>query len=75
MKVLAYIHSETKKAEEKGLKKEHREVELIKNNGNNDCVVRLEDGTECTAIYNTFAGCYYADNLYGIIKASSSENK
>ena len=30
--------------------------------------VETEDGIKCTAIYNPFVGCYYADDLYGIIK-------
>lgn len=25
-------------------------------------------GVRCTAIYNPFVGCYYVDDIYGIIK-------
>ena len=25
-------------------------------------------GVICTAIYNPFSGCYYADDIYGVVK-------
>ena len=26
------------------------------------------NGIKCTAIYNCFSGCYYVDDLYGVIE-------
>ena len=52
--VIAMVHS--KEAKE--------EVKIIKYNGNTDWIVMTKDGVKCHAIYNAFAGCYYADDLY-----------
>ena len=55
-KAIAMIHS--KEAKE--------EVTLMKYCGNNDWIVITKDGIKCHAIYNIFAGCYYADDIYAI---------
>lgn len=34
--------------------------------GNNQYVAEYH-GVRCTAIYNIFMGCYYVDDVYGII--------
>ena len=46
---------------------EFAEVTILKWNRNNDIVVDY-NGTQCTAIYNIFAGCLYVDDIYGIIE-------
>lgn len=63
MKVKAYIHS--KKVEEQNTEEE---VELVKDNGNNDYEVITADGIRCHAIFNAFNCHYYADDKYRIIK-------
>ena len=56
MKRLAHIHS---------LNGELQEVEIIKWTDNNDIVVKTANGVTCTAIFNCFVGCLYADDIYG----------
>jgi hypothetical protein len=60
MKVTAKIHSKDGAVEE---------VEILKKPepGENRYIVRTADGVVCAAIYNIFAGLYYADDKYGII--------
>ena len=41
-------------------------VELLNKVGDNDYLVRLPSGIVCHAIYNVFAGCYYADDIYRV---------
>ena len=36
--------------------------------GDNDYIVRTEDGVACHAIFNPFVGCYYADDKYAVVK-------
>ena len=43
------------------------EVTIISENGCNDVIVDYR-GIRCTAIYNPSVCCYYADDIYGIIK-------
>lgn len=54
--VKAHIHS-------KGGKTEPVTIEEI--TGHCTYIVRTQDGVRCTAIYNVFVNCYYADDLYG----------
>lgn len=56
MKVQAMIHSLGAKAE----------VIIKEQIGNNQYVAEY-CGVCCTAIYNIFTGCYYVDDVYGII--------
>ena len=44
-------------------------VELLTKIGDNDYLVKLPSGTVCHAIYNVFAGCYYADDVYAKIES------
>ena len=30
-------------------------------------IVRTPAGVKCTAIYNVFTGCYFADDVYGVL--------
>lgn len=55
MKVIAMVHSKEKR----------EEVELIEKIGDNNYLVKTNDGVECTAIFNPFVGIYYADDIYG----------
>ena len=43
------------------------EVTIISEKSDNDVIVEYR-GVRCTAIYNPFVGCYYVDDIYGIIK-------
>lgn len=45
-------------------------VELLTKIGDNDYLVKLPSGTVCHAIYNPFAGCYYADDVYRKIESN-----
>ena len=58
MKVIAMVHS----------KEQREEVDLLKKIGDNNYLVKTNDGVKCTAIFNPFVGIYYADDLYGVIK-------
>ena len=42
------------------------EVTIISENGCNNVIVEYK-GVRCTAVYNPFVGCYYVDDIYGII--------
>ena len=42
-------------------------VTIISEKSDNDIIVDY-NGVRCTAIYNIFAGCYYVDDVYGIVK-------
>lgn len=56
--MLAMIHSKDAKGE----------IEVLRKVGDNDYIVRTEDGVECHAIYNYFVGLYYADDIYAVVK-------
>lgn len=43
------------------------DVKVIANNGDNAIIVDYK-GKKCTAIYNVFVGCYYVDDIYGVIE-------
>ena len=43
------------------------EVTIIGEKSDNDVIVDY-NGVRCAAIYNIFAGCYYVDDVYGIVK-------
>ena len=41
-------------------------VTILSENGVNDVRVSYK-GNICTAVYNGFVGCYYVDDVYGIV--------
>lgn len=43
------------------------EVTIVSERSCNDVIVEYR-GIRCTAIYNPFVGCYYVDDVYGIVK-------
>lgn len=43
------------------------EVTIISEKSCNDVIVEYK-GVRYTAIYNPFVGCYYVDDVYGIIE-------
>lgn len=57
-KIQARIHS---------LDGQFDEVTIVSEKSCNDIIVDY-NGVRCTAIYNIFAGCYYVDDVYGIVK-------
>lgn len=60
----AYIHSLN---EEKLHSTEKGEITVLEELNNNTYKVNY-GGVICTAIFNPFTNCYYADDIYGIIK-------
>lgn len=66
-KVLAYRHSQ----EENGKRVRQEEVEIIDCKKKDDVtayLVKTKEGIVCTAIFNPFTCCYYADDVYGIVE-------
>ena len=57
-KIQARIHS---------LDGQFDEVTIVSEKSDNDVIVDY-NGVRCTAIYNVFVGCYYVDDVYGIVK-------
>ncbi len=57
-KIQARIHS---------LDGQFDEVTIVSEKSDNDIIVDY-NGVRCTAIYNVFVGCYYVDDVYGIVK-------
>lgn len=57
-KIQARIHS---------LGGQFAECAIVSEKSDNDVIVEYE-GVRCTAIFNPFVGCYYVDDVYGIIK-------
>ena len=57
-KIQARIHS---------LDGQFDEVTIVSEKSDNDIIVDY-NGVRCTAIYNIFVGCYYVDDVYGIVK-------
>ena len=57
-KIQARIHS---------LDGQFDEVTIVSEKSCNDIIVDY-NGVRCTAIYNVFVGCYYVDDVYGIVK-------
>lgn len=57
-KIQAKIHS---------LDGQFDEVTIVSEKSDNDIIVDY-NGVRCTAIYNVFVGCYYVDDVYGIVK-------
>lgn len=41
-----------------------QDVKLVRKVGDNDYIVRTQDGVECHAIFNIFTGYYFADDVY-----------
>lgn len=48
------------------------EVTIVSENGCDDVIVDYK-GIRCTAIYNPFVGCYYVDDIYGIIRSTKND--
>ena len=45
--------------------------ELIRKTGDNAYIIKTHEDVICTAINNPFAGCYYGDDVWGIVKEGS----
>lgn len=67
MKVQAYIHSLKDRETDRNVL---GEAEIIKCIGDNLYLAEY-NGFRCTAIFNFFTGCYYVDDVYGIVKEDS----
>lgn len=64
MKVTAYIHS---LKDHKNNRHVLGEAEIIRSIGDNLYLAEY-NGIWCTAIFNPFAGRYFVDDVYGIVK-------
>ncbi len=67
MKVEAYIHSLKDKENDRNVL---GEAEIIKSIGNNLYLAEY-NGVRCTAIFNSFVGRYFVDDMYGVQKPES----
>ncbi len=63
MKVEAYIHSLKDHTNDRHVL---GEAEIIKKIGDNLYLAEYR-GVQCTAIFNSFAGRYFVDDVYGIV--------
>lgn len=57
IKTTAMVHSLNRTAE----------VSILKKVGDNQYVADY-NGVKCTAIFNPFAGMYYVDDVYGVLR-------
>ncbi len=69
MKVTAYIHSLKDHANNRHVL---GEAEIIGSIGDNLYLAEY-NGIRCTAIFNPFAGRYFVDDVYGIVKENVYE--
>lgn len=53
---------------------EMREATILQKTGDNQYLADY-NGVKCTAIYNPFAGAYYVDDKYGIVKDRKSADR
>ena len=67
-----YVHS-LKQFTEQGEKNVLAEATIIKRLGDNDYLAEY-NGVKCHAIYNPFAGRYFVDDKYGVIKEQNERN-
>jgi len=67
MKLMAYIHSLKDKANNRHVL---GEAEIIKSIGDNQYLAEY-NGVKCTAIFNVFTGCYYVDDVFGVVKGDT----
>ena len=44
------------------------DVEILDKAGDNDYIVRTQDGIRCHAIFNIFTGYFFADDVYGVVE-------
>ena len=49
------------------------EVEIVEHKDNNHCLARY-NGKLCTAIFNSFSGYYYVDDIFAVIERENSES-
>ena len=61
---LAFLHSTDTDGRQTAPK---QEVEVLQQMPDGSYIVRTPAGVKCTAIYNVFTGCYFADDVYGVL--------
>lgn len=72
-KVMAYRYSN----ELAGTERKLQEVELLDSKVEDDSttyLVKTREGIVCTAIWNPFTCCFYADDVNGILKKQQSDS-
>ena len=67
MRVKAYIHSLKDKENNRHVL---GEATIIETTGDNVYLAEY-NGVKCTAIYNFFTGCYYVDDVYGVVEGTT----
>ena len=50
------------------------DVDILKEVGSNDFIVRTPDGIQCHALFNPFTGYYFADDVYRIVHETGRED-
>jgi hypothetical protein len=50
------------------------EATILERTGDNKYLADY-NGVKCSAIYNPFAGCYYVDDKYGVIRGQQNNNR
>ena len=61
---LAFLHSTDMDGTHTAPK---QEVEILQQIPDGSYIVRTPAGVKCTAIFNVFTGCYFADDVYGVL--------
>ena len=61
---LAFLHSTDMDGTHTAPK---QEVEILEQLPDGSYIVRTPAGVKCTAIFNIFTGCYFADDVYGVL--------
>ena len=61
---LAFLHSTDMDGSHTAPK---QEVEVLEQLPDGSSIVRTPAGVKCTAIFNIFTGCYFADDVYGVL--------
>ena len=61
---LAFLHSTDTDGRHTAPK---QEIEVLQQMPDGSYIVRTPAGVKCTAIFNIFTGCYFADDVYGVL--------
>ena len=52
-----------------------QDIEILSKVGDNDYIVRTPSGVCCHAIFNSFTGFYFADDVYRIVSNDNKEDR
>ena len=68
----AMLHSRDKDGRHQA---ELEDVDILENVGENDYIVKTPDGIRCHALFNPFAGFYFADDVYRVVPDDKKEDQ